>query len=569
MNKKIKKIITIFFFLFFTINTANASLLWDINYGIQEYRKNNFKNARDYLINYIKSNPNDEEGYYWLAKTYWGLKDNKNANENFKKAHELTIKEKNIEKLNFNYDSSSNLEDYFDMAAAYFETGNLKDADFYADMMLKINPKSPSAYFIKAKIAQINGENDKAVEYINKAIIFNNKLIKTNLAKSLNVTKLPEMTLEMYEIFALEAYFSPDTTSAIRYCRKYLEINPNNLDVSNMLVDLYIKNNEFVLAQNLIDQILMENGNNIQAILYQAKLYDIKNDERLENTLLNAFKVNPNHAQVLLALGNYYLKKEEYHNAKKYFEILVNVNDSLYEGYFGYIYSLCETGEIELALNTIRKFISINPDSSEGFYLLAKICEKNGNYKDAYDYLTQAIEKTKNGQYFIFRGKINYLLKDYDESIKDLKNALKQPTNEKIVHEAQDYLIKNYLKTGDLINAQMYLNKKLSLDKSRIMYKYNLYVLYKKQGSETKATELLEEIKKTKPATIQNYIDLSDIYFEQENYETSIKVIDKAIKKFPKDYSLYSQKIKLYSLLNKTGELKEIIEKIKKLPTIS
>ena len=431
MNKKIKNIITIFFFLFFTISSANASLLWDINYGIEQYRKSNFKGARDYLLNYIKSNPNNEEGYYWLAKTYWGLKDDKSANENFKKAHELTIKEKNIEKLEFNYDSSSNLEDYFDMAAAYFEIGDLKNAVFYADMMLKINPKSPSAYFIKAKIAQINGENDKAVEFINKAIIFNNKLIKTNLAKSLNVTKLPEMTLEMYEIFALEAYFSPDTTSAIRYCRKYLEVNPANIDMTNLLIDLYIKNNEFSSAQSLIDSALIDNGNNIQTILYQAKLYDLKNDERYEGTLLNAFKINPNNAQVLLTLGNYYLKKEDYTSAKKYFEILVNVNDSLYEGYFGYIYSLIEAYEVESAMNLIRKFISFNPDSSEGYFLLAKICEKKGDYKEAYDYLTQAIERAANSQYYLSRGVINYELKDFQESIDDLKKSTKSSKNRK------------------------------------------------------------------------------------------------------------------------------------------
>lgn len=545
MNKKIKKIILIFFFLFFTINSARASLLWDINYGISEYRKNNFKVARDYFLNYIKSNPNNEEGYYWLAKTYWGLKDDKNANENFKKAHELTIKEKNIEKLEFNYDTSSNLEDYFDMAAAYFETGNLKDAVFYADMMLKINPKSPSAYFIKAKIAQINGENDKAVEYINKAIIFNNKLIKTNLAKSLNVTKLPEMTLEMYEIFALEAYFSPDTTSAIRYCRKYLEINPSNTDMTNMLIDLYIKNNEFSLAQNLIDSALNENGNNIQTILHQAKLYNLKNDERYENTLLNAFKINPNNAQVLLILGNYYLKNEDYDNAKKYFEILVNVNDSLYEGYFGYIYSLIETHEVESAMNLIRKFISFNPDSSEGYFLLAKICEKQGNYKDSYDYLTQAIERAKNSQYYLLRGIINYQLKDYQKSIDDLKMANNLPKTEKVTSIVNDYLIKNYLKVNDLINAQIHINKKLSLDKNRIMYKYNLYVLYKKQGDEKRALELFGEIKKFKPSTVQEYIDMAEIYLEEGKIEQANKILDKASKKFPKNYLVEAQKNKI------------------------
>lgn len=565
MNKKIKKILVLFFFFLFSQNGVNASLLWDINFGINEYRKNNYKTARDYFLNYIKSNPNDEEGYYWLAKSYWGLKDNKKANENFKKAHELTIREKNIEKLDFNYDTSSNLEDYFDMAAMYFETGDMKEAEFYADMMLKMNPKSPSAYFIKAKIAQINGENEKAIEYINKAIIFNNKLIKTNLAKSLNVTKLPEMTLEMYEIFALEAYFSPDTTSAIRYCRKYLEVNPSNIDMSNLLIDLYIKNNELALAQILLSDVLNQNGNNIQAILYQAKIHELRKDERLEATLLSAYKINPNNAQVLLEIGNYYLKKDDFLNAKKYFEILINVNDALYEGYFGYIYSLIETGEIENAMNIIRKFIAFNPDSSEGYYLLSKICDKNGNYKDSYDYLCQAIEKAKNPRYYIARGKVNYILKKYNDALNDFKTASKLPCNEKILNISQDYLIKTYLKTNDLINAQMLLNKKLLLDKNRIMYKYNLYILYKLQGNEKRALELFNEIKKAKLISTQDYIDLSDIYLEEEQYESSIKIIDKAIKKFSKDYLIYSQKIKIYSYLNKNEEIKEILNKMTKI----
>lgn len=565
MNKKIKKIITVFFFFYFLQNCTNASLLWDINYGINEYRKNNYKVARDYFLNYIKSNPNDEEGYYWLAKSYWGLKDDKKANENFKKAHELTIKEKNIEKLDFNYDTSSNLEDYFDMATMYFENKDMKQAEFYANMMLKINPKSPSAYFIKAKIAQINNDNDKAVEYINKAIIFNNNLIKTNLARSLNVTKLPEMTLEMYEIFALEAYFSPDTTSAIRYCRKYLEVNPQNIDILNMLIDLYIKNNELALAQNLIDDILNLNEKNIQTLLYQAKIYKLQNDFKVESTLLKAYKINPNHAQVLLELGNYYLKNGDYLNAKKYFEILTNVNDALYEGYFGYVYSLIETGEIENAMTLIRKFILLNPASSEGYYLIAKICEKNGNYKDAYGYLTQAIKKANNPTYFITRGKISYARKDYEAALSDFKNALKYPATDKVSDIAQDYLIKTYLKLDDVINAQMLLNKKSELDKNRLIYKYNLYDLCKKQGNEKRAFELLSEIRKSKLINVQDYIDLSEIYFEEGKYENSLKILDKAIKKFPNDYFSYSQKLKIYSILDKTEEIQETLNKMTKI----
>ena len=563
MNKIIKKNLILFFFLIFSFNCTNASVLWDINLGINQYRKNNFKFCKNYFLDYIKANPNDDEGYYWLAKTYATLKDATNANLYFKKAHELAFMEKNIEKIDFNINTNSNVEDYFDMASMYFESGDLTQALNYADLMLKINPKSPSAYFIKAKIAQMNGEEDKAIEFLNQAIIYNNKLIRTNLAKSLNIRQLPEMTLEMYEIFALEAYYSNDINSAIRYCKKYLAANSSNTDVANLLIDLYIKNNEISQAQNLIDNVLNNNGSNIQTILYQAKILSLKNDENLEGVLLSAYKINPNHAKVLLELGNYYLKKEDYLNSKKYFEILINVDDSLYEGYVGYISSIIELGEIEVAMNLIRKLTSLNPESSENSYLLAKICEKNGAYDEALTYLDNAIDIAKNPHYYLTRAKVHYILKNHSKSISDLKIMQKMTLTSSQISEMQDYLIANYLKINDLINAQIHLNKKLSLDKNRIMYKYNLYVLYKLQGNEKLALAQKQVFKKAKPTSFKDYIDLSEIYYDLGEFDDAIKILNKGIKKSPKEIKLYCQKAKIYTLLNKKSSANETYEAMK------
>ena len=562
MNKKIKKIYTIFFFLCLITGFSKASLLWGINYGIDLYRSNNFKLAKDYFIEYIKSNPNDKDGYYWLARSYFNLKDEKKANENFEKSYELLMKEKNIEKIDFKLNTSSNLEDYFDMAVMFFESGDLKEAETYADLMLKINEKSPSAYFIKAKIAQLEGDNQKAIEYINKAIIFNNKLIKTNLAKSLNIKQLPEMTLEMYEVFALEAYFSNDIASAIRYCRKYLNIKSDNVDILNMLIDLYIKNNDLGLAQILLDE--NQDIANIYTLLYQAKIYEIKNDEKLESILLSAYKINPNNQNVLLELGNFYLKKGDYFNSKKYFEILVNVNDELAEGYFGYIYSLIEIGKTDNAIDLVRKFISLNPTSSEGDYLLGRICQKRANYKEALEYFNSALYKAKNPYYYLDRAKINYELKNYEESLEDLKNVQNYSNSDFINDEVENYLIKNYLKLGDVINAQTYINKKLALDKNRILYKYNLYNLYKIQGNEKLSSIQLEELERIKPVNINDFIDLSEFYYEKSEVEKAIKILNKGIKKFPDELCLYTQKAKILFLINKMKEAEAVFDKLDK-----
>lgn len=558
MNKKIRKYFILSCFLAL-LNSVNASLLWNIDYAINQYRNNNFKNAKEYLIEYVKNNPNDENGYYWLAKTYYSLKDTINAGEYFKKAHELTIKEKNIEKVDFNTETITSTEDYLDIASMYFERGDFIQADTYADLMLKINPKSASAYFIKAKILQLNGDEVKAKEYLNKAIVYNNKLIKTRLAKSLNINQLPEMSLEMYEILAYESYFSSDINSAILYCKKYLNINPANIDITNMLIDLHIKNNELISAQILINSIL-ENTPNIQTLLLQAKIYKLQNDIKEEDILLQAYKINPNNAKVLLALGDFYIEKGNYIKSKKYFEILVSVNDELYEAYFGYIYSLIELGEIENAMNFIRKFASLNNATSQTDFLLAKICEKTNDYKEAITYLNSAIAKYKNPHYYLLKAKINYKQKNYNASIDSLKEISKLPNFDILKEDAENYLVKNYLKLSDSYSAQIFLNNNQSLDKNRIIYKYNLYIIYKLQGREKIAKDQLEEIEKTKLVNLLDYVDLAEVYFEEDRINESIKILNKGIKKYPKEFKLYSKKAEIYAYFNKLEQAKVILK---------
>lgn len=559
MNKKIRKCFILSCFLAL-LNGANASLLWNIDYAINQYRNNSFECAKEYLIEYIKNNPNDEDGYYWLAKTYYSLKDAINASEYFKKAHELTIKEKNIEKIDFKTETISSTEDYLDIASMYFEKGDLIQADTYAELMLKINPKSASAYFIKAKISQLNGDEVKAKEYLNKAIVYNNKLIKTRLAKSLNINQLPEMSLEMYEMLAYEGYFSSDINSAILYCKKYLNINPSNIDITNMLIDLYIKNDELVSAQILINSVL-ENLPNIQTFLLQAKIYKLQNNAKEEDILLEAYKINPNNSKVLLALGEFYINRGNYVKSKKYFEILLSVNDELQEAYFGYIYSLIELGEIENAMSLIRKFSSLNNLTSQTDFLLAKICEKTNDYNEAISYLNSAILKYKNPHYYFLKAKINYKQKNYKTAINCLKEITKLPDFESMQEKVESYLIKNYIKTGDSYSAQILLNKSKGLDKNRIIYKYNLYIIYKLQGKEKIAKDQLDEIEKTKLVNLLDYIDLAEVYFEENKINESIKVLDKGIKKYPKEFELYSKKAEIYTYLNKFEQVKLILKK--------
>ncbi len=539
--KNIGKLFGCLIFFYLLTNFSYASLFWDINVGIDEFYKGNYVFAKDYFESYLGANPNDKDGYWWLAKTYQKLKDKK-SKEIFKKSYELTSKEKPMEKITFDEIDISALEDYFDMAVMYFEAGDYKNAEIYSDLMLKISPKSPSAYFLKSKLAYTKGDNKKAKEYLNKAVLFNSEILNTNLAKNLDISQIPQTSKEMYSTFALEAYFLGDISSVIKNAKKYLEADTNNQRMQNMLIDAYIKNNDIENAKKTIDIALKQNENNIEALLYKAKIN--KNDE--EEILNKAFEINPNKEQTLLALGNFYLKKRDYQKSKKYFEMLTSVDDEFYEGYFGLIYSLIELGQLDEAQDLIRKANSFNSNSSEILYLLGKICEYTGSYKEAFDYYNRASDKEENPNYNMALARTLYTLKSYENSLANIEEAEKMPFSPIDEDELELYKLKNYIKMSKFENAKSILNKQNMLDKNRLIYKYNLYIIYKLEGNKEQASELWKKIKKIKLQTAQDYVDMSEILYEQKGLEVSDKILDEAIKKFPNDYSIKLQKIKLH-----------------------
>ena len=552
------KIVLIFFFLF-SLNT-NASLLWNIQDAKDFIKKNDFINAKDFLLHYTLNNPNDEDGFWYLGKVCLELSDKQSATKYFKKSYEIRSSKVSVEKMTFK-NENENLEDYFDMAAMYFETGNISEASFYADMMLKIDSKSSSALFIKAKIAYLEGNKENAKDYLIQAIVFNNELLKTNLAKELGITQIPDKTKELYNILALNSYFSGELDKTIENLKGYLKLDKNP-EIYSFLIDCYLKKNDIDSAKNILSEYKkIYSDDNIKMLLLESKIYGLENNNEKELTpIIKAYEINPNNSEVLLELGNYYLENEDYKNAKKYFEILLNVNDSLYEAYFGYIYSLIETGELKKAINLIRKASSINSKSSEIQFLLSKICSKEANFNDAFEYIIDALKKEKNSKYYLEKAKIQYYLRNYNESLESL-NSVNGTLSLSDKQEMERYFIKNYLKLKDIVKAQEYLSKKNILDKNSLIYKYNLYVLYKLQGDEKKSKVQFAQIKKFKPVSPEDYVNLAEINFELSDINSAIKILDNALKKFPNSYELYSQKMKLYYMANMFKELKETISK--------
>ncbi len=575
-RKKIEKILfpslvfSLFLSLFFALcQSVDASFLRDINDGIELFNKGHFKSAQSFFENYIKSNPDDEDGYFYLAKTYQKISESdltltsRQANKEFIKAWELILKKRNVERVFFDADKKSFLDDYFDMAQTYFETGNYDKASRYADLMLKINPKSALAYFIKAKVEYTKGENSKALNYLNYAILYNNEIIKTNLAQMLEINKIPEINPEVCYYKAIEAFFEGDLDGVKKYLKKFVELDCENVEMANFLADFAFKTNDINLAQEINQNISKQTLSNVQNLVNQAKILKIKNEqEKIEPVLLKAYKINPNNKELLFEFANYYLDKKDYNNSKKYFENLISIDDDFYEAYFGYIYSLIQLKDFDNAIKIIRKASKINPKTGEIPYLLAQICILNAQYKEAAGYLKDAMKLEDNPLYCFELMKLNYFLGDYSSSVENVKTLLNSNYSLNFNSEIYEYLARNLIKTKDFKMLQSLINTKDRLDKNKIIYKYILYKFYKlnnTKSNEKVITSYLSQLKKAKPITEADFIDLSEFYFDEYGLNSSVKLINDGIKKFPQSTLLYSQKLKLYYLAGEKEKIKELI----------
>lgn len=549
MKKAVKNLI--FFLCIFCFQfCADASFLKNIEDGISLYEKGYFDNAREYFENYIINNPNDEDGYYWLAKTFSKISkdDDTLSNKNFKKAYEIILKKRNIEKAYFNSDENVNLEDYFDIATTYFEAGRYDKSDKYADLMLKIDPQSALAYFVKAKVAYTKGENEKAKEHLEHAIMHNNEIIKTNLAAMLEIKQVPDTSKDVYYYRAIEKFFEGNLKETKNNIEKYTELDNQNVEMKNFLVDLAFKTGDIALAQKTVDEVFNANPKNIQNYVNQTKIYKFNGEqEKIESILNKAAKINPNNKELLQGYANYYLDKKDYENSKKYFENLIFVDDKYYEAYFGYIYSLIQLKDFDNAVVWVRKASALNPSTSEIPYLLAQICILNAQYDEALGYINDAIKKEQNPNYYFELAKLNYILEKYPAAIINLNDAIElSDSDAKSKEEMYEYLAKCYFKIQDIKSVKKLTTDKNKLDKNKIMYKYILYKLCKLESNEKEASFYFLQLKKAKPSTEADYINLSEFYFEEFGIDSATKFLEEGEKRFPNSASLYSQKLKLH-----------------------
>ncbi|WP_067725483.1 tetratricopeptide repeat protein [Oceanobacillus damuensis] len=329
---------------------------------------------------------------------------------------------------------------------------------------------------------------------------------------------------------------------------------PEENDLKISLADIFIELEEDEPAITLLNEIERDDPAYIQALVQLADLYQAQGlFEVSEQKLLTAKQLSPNEVVIDFALGELYFSIGEYVKAITYYEKVKNnqnevghisLDDRLGESYaaageyekaltyfkedgnenadkfFKHGVTAYQADRTDIAIKAWEHVLEIDEDYHTVYYQLAKAYEGEGLVEEALEIAKKGIERDAfNKELYFIAGSVAHQLGQDDESEKFIREAIALDP---------DY-------------------------KEAVLFSVELF---KKNGSFSKISELLLEIKKTGADDPLYDWELARAFNENEWFEEALKYYREAYNSLNQD----SDFLKEYGyFLTEEGRIKDAI----------
>ncbi|MBS4759900.1 MAG: tetratricopeptide repeat protein [Clostridium sp.] len=197
---------------------------------------------------------------------------------------------------------------------------------------------------------------------------------------------------------------------------EFLEENPKQPDVSNLLGLIYLQKKQL---------------------------------EKAEHCFIDAVMGFPC-AEFYQNLGLVYYNKKDYPKSMECFSKAINFEKNNVDFIRNFAKMAKQSGQTEYAIDFYKKSLEIEPDDEVGLNNLGLLYEQLHDYKQAKTLYQQSLKVRKNFEALHNLGVLYRTERNFDESIKCLSNALKlKPSNnETMISLGMSYLSKKDLKNG-------------------------------------------------------------------------------------------------------------------------
>jgi len=469
--------------------------------------------------------------------------------------------------------SSELTDDYFDIATNYFNSNNYAKALEYLDFIIKIEPDNLSANTLRNKIVPptaliaIAPCPTSAITNPQSTPEAQNCLKTKQVPENIITVGGPKSDIEnisydsnYYNTKGQELFNQKEYDTAIKYFYKSINLNSKNAQAYNNLGMTYWLKGNTEAAITYFKKANSVNRNYTQPLVNLALLYKKLGDEKCQIYYLKkAIKQNPSDCTAYYWLGDYYKNLGEYPEAIENFKEVIKINPKFSQAYISLANCFFETEEFNYCIIAATQYQEFTPDSDYASSVKAKAYLAIGRYTEAKREIEKAIAVSNKEEYQLELAKIDYYLEDYNGALEIFQSVLKSGDSADIFNYVGlcNYKLKN------IEVAIANFNRSIELDGLRPIYYYNLAQCYKSTGDKKNYVKYINTATKITPINYQDFIDLSYIYFDNNNPSYAINSLNNAISKYPDVKALYLSKLKIYESIGDNlhyNETKDLIE---------
>ena len=276
----------------------------------------------------------------------------------------------------------------------FFNKGKYSEAkDVFENLLAQSNYNAEANYYLGLIYLRFEGDVDKAIECIEKAVEVDpaNAKYHLNLSSALGAKAMQSNVIK-------QALLAPRIKSELE---KAVELDPNNPDARTGLMQFYVMapgimggsiNKAKLQAEALLKL------NTYRGYMAYAMIYNQEDDQiAAEEYYKKAISVDPKKPAPYHQLGYLYLKQKRYPESIQHFKKMVeydpdnaNSYDSLGDGYLA-------NDQLDEALESYRKAVATDPKFAPSVFNVAKCCEKKNMKQEAKDHYRRYLALVPSG----------------------------------------------------------------------------------------------------------------------------------------------------------------------------
>ncbi len=530
--------------------------------GKELYLKADYIRARLQFKNALQIDPKYPDGYLWLGKTEFKLKNFQGAFGVLSKAVEL---------------KPDLVEAQILSGQILLMAGKLDEAEARADLALKKEPENPEALLLAASVAATQEQPQKALELVGKVIRLDPHKTNAYLLQALIQAKQkqPEAaaatleeglqanpkSLELYLTRARLADEQKQFEVAEFTFHKALALEPKNTQIQVELARHYIKAGKLDKAEQALRQTLaLEPDKEGHALELARFLAERGQTKKGENVLTEFISQHPDNIKARFALADFYLSMRRFGKGIMILNGIVAADPSGPKGVEARdkLAALALTrGQLEEATKLVAGVLKDNPKDMGALRIQGQIALINKDGLKAvnnFRILTQ--DQPQNPETWILLARAHKLQGELEQAKEKAKKAIELKPD---FLEARTFLYGLFLEAKDYDGAIQTIKGYLLFNDKDVFNLTSLGDVYVQKGDFAQAQNTFQKVVNLDPKKPQGYFSLGLLKRQQKQPDRSLKYFDQALAQQPDFLPALQQEVAIYVEEKQLGKAVEVV----------